>query len=660
MNGLAGVSVLAVSLVYLPPEWVSLQFFDSAKRVVWALFLVTALVVVAFRTCRLAPKARPLFGALVILTLWMAGRALFRPDPWVELESLQHWLLAPLAVAVGLCIAPPTRTLVRLVGVAVGLQSLLMVGQYYGFDPLFAASTGDIALPSWRMMGTIGYHNQAAAFIAVGALFVAAHLRCEARGGMLVAWVLLVTGLTASRGATLALVLAVAAAVVLLLNHRGVSWTRTVCVAGVITAATIAGLLLMSPGLRHRVGSLAHLDRAEANVGSRVAMAKVAWALWSERPLTGWGAGAFASQYLERLGAVLPETKTTELLVQQVFAREAHNDYLQFMAEFGLIGVGLLGGVLWFAGRLIRSADTPLHARWCALSLLVFMGVLSALEFPWQTAAPGPLAGLLWGITLAGSRTESPYGRDGSRAFRWGLAWMLLLATGCLVVGAVTLRLDFLARTCTDRVAVEESIALLQRCCPWTHRQQALLGARLAASGDYGKAVSVLEHAARGFKDTATLNNLGFCYGKLGRWNDAARVYEVWARSGLRYEEAVRNLVVALQQSGQYGRGADALRALSRTWREGDRRLLTAEFTEQYIYLLERAGRIDAALEWLLQFERRAGAERMSARLYRMLGRLYQEKGREEEARAAFAKALPANPAPRPVSGDSNSASPAK
>lgn len=117
----------------------------------------------------------------------------------------------------------------------------------------------------------------------------------------------------------------------------------------------------------------------------RIDLWRVAWRDAERHPLVGSGAGSYAAQWIRHRPAVLDATN-------------AHELYLETLAELGPLGLGLL----------LTALGIPLVAAWRARRHPLMAGVLAAyvaflghaaLDWDWQLAAVG-LAALACGAAL--------------------------------------------------------------------------------------------------------------------------------------------------------------------------------------------------------------------------------------------------------------------
>lgn len=620
--------ILAVGLCHVPARFTSLDSFEWPKRLVWAGFLVLVMpFCIGGRANRQSGGLNNGIGRIALaLCGWMLLRSVLRPDPWVELETLALWLLPVLAFYAGLRSGFSLRPIVIAMAWAALIQMVIMLLQYIGFDPLFSATTGSIAAPSGRMIGTIGYQNQAAAFVGISAGFASLWIRSVPVALLLAASSLMVIALTGCRGTTVAIVVASALAWAVRIH---VQWGKTslrrgalIMLVSFLFACTLASAF---PPLRERVICLTTPQGLSASLGMRQKMMAIACRQWLEHPLVGWGAGAFAHQYMDRLGDELPEVKTGRDTRILEWARHAHNDYLQFGVEFGLVGwcLVVVGSAMVFRLVLRAPAHGTLPDIQAGRAAMVFVSVYMALEavasFPWQLASVGPFAGFLLGLSVSGFRDQVPVNEPGR--MDPAAIFMSVIAVFVFLVAVESVRLDNKVMTCKDSESAWQMARRLQGSHPWMHRQRAMLGTRLAANGDYDRAVSVLAEATTGYRDISVLNNLGHSLAQSGRWEEASKVYQVWCRTGLQHEDALQNLITAYAKSGAPGKAVVIMDRLVVYKGAGDPLFRTAEFNEKFAYLLLEAGHTNQALSALESFREKRGAEAMTPRLLMLLDR---------------------------------------
>ena len=121
--------------------------------------------------------------------------------------------------------------------------------------------------------------------------------------------------------------------------------------------------------------------RETGSIGSRAALYRDTWAMARDNLWFGWGTGSFANVFL----LYNTDKPGRDLLIQ--LYRDAHSDWLQSVAEHGLIGTALLGlcALVPLAGLRRRDLSGPLSAYplvGCGLVLL-----FAWVEFPFGNAA---------------------------------------------------------------------------------------------------------------------------------------------------------------------------------------------------------------------------------------------------------------------------------
>lgn len=135
--------------------------------------------------------------------------------------------------------------------------------------------------------------------------------------------------LTASRGAWLALVVVVLAAP-LVIGRRSWGWRlRRLGLASLVVAALGAAAYFTLPTLRTRFETMAR----ESGEWTRPIMWRGAWQLFVAHPTWGSGAGSYNVLFEKHRPAAF-----------QMDAQWAHNDYLNTLSDYGVVGFGLFFG----------------------------------------------------------------------------------------------------------------------------------------------------------------------------------------------------------------------------------------------------------------------------------------------------------------------------
>ncbi|GEM_PF-2815555 len=224
-----------------------------------------------------------------------------------------------------------------------------------------------------RIFSTLVYPNTLGGFLAIASPMVFAALwqwrHRLTRGALIAAAIFLgailaaVLGWTRSNGGFLAVGVSLGATLVLWRTD----WKRKILIAG-CAVALLAAFFAVAYGPKRISGGA-------ATFSARLNYWRAAVDLAAQRPLTGWGAGAFGDLYTryikeeEFAGGRLPEEP-----------RMAHNGFLQTAAETGLVGAAGYAGI-WIlamigAARLYRRRSAEKSGE-AGLWLAVFAGLVA-------------------------------------------------------------------------------------------------------------------------------------------------------------------------------------------------------------------------------------------------------------------------------------------
>lgn len=174
--------------------------------------------------------------------------------------------------------------------------------------------------------------------------------------GYLAALLLLGLGLTLSRGAWLALVLTSALWPLISMRRRLSKRLGVSALVAMLALGALTTVYVCVPEARERVDFLSR-DLGER---SRPGMWRAAWNIFCEFPVFGSGAGS----YEVRFERYRPEQ-------EQKDPQWAHNDYLNTLSDYGIVGFGLffgaVGVMVWRDVRGRRTERTPAMKATAAL-----------------------------------------------------------------------------------------------------------------------------------------------------------------------------------------------------------------------------------------------------------------------------------------------------
>jgi len=224
-----------------------------------------------------------------------------------------------------------------------------------------------------RVWGNLGQANHLGDYLALG-LVSTAYL--YATGKLRVVWALALAAalvyvlqLTGSRASLLYLTGSIALAGTFF-------WLERSQVNRRLLGLSIYGLIAFFciPWLTSWSGAIERLRDSSLAFDERPRIWKAALSMFSDAPLLGVGFRQFGYQHFV-VNGTMPEPRVIG------FTDNAHNVFLQVMAEFGLAGLIVLVSlaVLWVLGML-RQPRTP--AQWWLWALALVVAVHSLLEYP--------------------------------------------------------------------------------------------------------------------------------------------------------------------------------------------------------------------------------------------------------------------------------------
>lgn len=147
------------------------------------------------------------------------------------------------------------------------------------------------------------------------------------------------------------------------------------------------------------------LTRQDVSWESREWASAATWEIVKDHPLTGAGAGSFSYLF------PLYQQRDQRLGQGRMFWQQAHNDLLQFPAELGAVGCGLILAILaWWLLQLVRS-----YFWLNAFSLCVVLGLLALLayswfDFPFQCPAILVTWSVMWPVVTLWTQFEEQRG----------------------------------------------------------------------------------------------------------------------------------------------------------------------------------------------------------------------------------------------------------
>jgi O-antigen ligase len=414
------------------------------------LWLVAAAALFAPRL-RLAGLELVTLACLGGLLAWTGLSTLWSVDPEASVRELERGIVGVAGVTALLLLARPAAAVAVLAGLVAA-----------------ATLTGTVALAAGSPE-PIGYANALGLLGAIGAIlalgFAVHATRPSVRhvAAVAVAIELATVFISASRGAFAALAIGVVVAAALAGGRRRADVAAAAAAFGV--AAFVAAPAPVSGGQPAGPGS----PPSSVSITPRLRFWAVAAHSAADAPLRGAGAGSFARTWLER--RPMPRR-----------ANNAHNLYLETLAELGLPGVLLLAGAL--GTPLLAAARARGHplAPAAAGAYAAFLAH-AAIDVDWETPVVTVTAlGCAGSLLLMARHTEAR-----RRLPRAGtLAFVLVLGafSAAGLAGNAALEHARVALRAGAYAEVRHDAQAALRFAPWSTEAWRLLGEGASARGD--------------------------------------------------------------------------------------------------------------------------------------------------------------------------------
>lgn len=256
----------------------------------------------------------------------------------------------------------------------------------------------------------------------VGLVVLAALLATASRGGWLAAAV--------GSGAVLALAARLPVDSQPAIFRRGAGGRRLIALGGALIAAACLASLFTSTSSRSEADARLNAALHQDSMWERTQVARNSLPMIGEFPFFGVGLGAWPAIYPR----YAPPPWDGD------FMNAVHDEYVQFLAEVGLVGVALAAGFVAMAAICIGSglmtlAPELFPAAIACAGALAAIAIHSLFDFPLRIPANALLATICLGVLLRMCTRGMPRDERSSPA-GW---WQRVAAVGVLMLSAVVI-----------------------------------------------------------------------------------------------------------------------------------------------------------------------------------------------------------------------------
>lgn len=335
----------------------------------------------------------------VLFTLWIAASSLWAANPYSAAHYAFTWGAYLLFFVLIRMVAARPRALrasFYALGLVVWLLSLSAIVEWLGGAALTDHLYRSTVKPLFRGFSGFGEVMAVATPIFGALALTVRNWRRAALCGAtaLIAWLVILQGYQRAPivGVTAGLSL-LGIGVLALRGCRPQSWRRAGLLLASLILVALAQLVISSPapGELTMVQRLQTTSLSDDNTSVRILYWGVGLEMFRAHPLLGVGANNYEvafSSARERFSATHPDSALVGMN-EQLLTQYAHNEYVQILAELGLIGILLFSALCLLLARTfwhaLRRARRPLPALGAGAGLLAFAvsSGASAFSFRW-------------------------------------------------------------------------------------------------------------------------------------------------------------------------------------------------------------------------------------------------------------------------------------
>jgi len=272
------------------------------------------------------------------------------------------------------------------------LMRWFILGSFTAAAVTFLAAGTGHATEGSRFASTNSGPNNTGALLAVAVAMACYLLRADRHRGWRLFYAVFLpvamvgTLLTASRTAALSLAVGL---LIIIFDFRWLTPRRVMALGAVGLVAALLVVVYLPSRSADRLGTTSN-EISTGTLNGRTLYWKLSFKFFSQHPVEGIGAGAFADENILLGGA----------------GKVAHNAFMSILAELGAVGVSLFLGTIAVAVWGLRAERRDLRRTWMAMGVTWFIG---ANALTWEVRK---LTWFLFALALVQARIIATAGRE--------------------------------------------------------------------------------------------------------------------------------------------------------------------------------------------------------------------------------------------------------